>query len=284
MKRYILLFLTLLFSCYSPEDKEIEVYFSPNGGSRDAIISYLNSARDYIYVAMYAFTSRHLAWALKEAEDDGIDVKVVLCVSSLEDPFSKANFLKKNGVSVRIDTLTYSRGGIMHNKFCIIDDSIVITGSYNWTGYAETRNEENLLIIHSKRIARKFKRRFETIWRRSVGLKLPERKSLPKVTIDALDKEAIRRNLGKEVVVKGKVVKVGYSRRSNTYFLNFSEKRGEFTVVIFNNLAEEFLKKGISPRTFEGKEVAVRGKIKYYRKYGYEIILKEVSDIWVVKD
>ena len=36
--------------------------------------------------------------------------------------------------------------GFMHHKFCIIDNKIVITGSYNWTFYAETRNIENIII------------------------------------------------------------------------------------------------------------------------------------------
>ena len=35
----------------------------------------------------------------------------------------------------------------MHNKFCIIDDKILINGSYNWTYFAESKNSENILII-----------------------------------------------------------------------------------------------------------------------------------------
>ena len=42
----------------------------------------------------------------------------------------------------------------MHNKVIIIDDRIVVTGSYNFTYFAENRNDENVLIIHSPEIAR----------------------------------------------------------------------------------------------------------------------------------
>jgi hypothetical protein len=35
----------------------------------------------------------------------------------------------------------------MHNKFCIVDDDVLINGSYNWTYYAESKNRENILII-----------------------------------------------------------------------------------------------------------------------------------------
>ena len=35
----------------------------------------------------------------------------------------------------------------MHNKFCVIDNKVLINGSYNWTYYAEDRNRENILIL-----------------------------------------------------------------------------------------------------------------------------------------
>jgi hypothetical protein len=35
----------------------------------------------------------------------------------------------------------------MHNKYCIIDGEILINGSYNWTYFAETKNEENVVIF-----------------------------------------------------------------------------------------------------------------------------------------
>jgi len=39
-----------------------------------------------------------------------------------------------------------SRGGLMHDKFCVIDNQIVITGSYNWTDNAEFKNDENVTV------------------------------------------------------------------------------------------------------------------------------------------
>ncbi len=38
------------------------------------------------------------------------------------------------------------RGGLMHNKFCVIDNQVVITGSYNWSTNAEFKNDENVSI------------------------------------------------------------------------------------------------------------------------------------------
>jgi hypothetical protein len=51
-------------------------------------------------------------------------------------------------------------GGVdLHHKYLLIDsghfesDPIVVTGSANWSFSADTRNDENTLVIHSRRIA-----------------------------------------------------------------------------------------------------------------------------------
>ena len=40
------------------------------------------------------------------------------------------------------------RGGIMHHKFCVIDNQKVITGSYNWSDNAENKNDENAAVMY----------------------------------------------------------------------------------------------------------------------------------------
>jgi phosphatidylserine/phosphatidylglycerophosphate/cardiolipin synthase-like enzyme len=52
----------------------------------------------------------------------------------------------------------------MHHKVIIIDDQIVVTGSYNFSQSAKTRNDENTLIIHSPEIAEIYKQEFERVW------------------------------------------------------------------------------------------------------------------------
>ena len=52
----------------------------------------------------------------------------------------------------------------MHHKFMIIDGRTVMTGSYNWTRSAETRNEENLISVDDPQLAIRFTEEFERIW------------------------------------------------------------------------------------------------------------------------
>ena len=39
---------------------------------------------------------------------------------------------------------------MMHHKFCVIDKTLLITGSYNWTYNAEISNAENILILRNE--------------------------------------------------------------------------------------------------------------------------------------
>ena len=50
---------------------------------------------------------------------------------------------------------------IAHNKVMIIDEEILITGSFNFTKAAEEKNAENLLIIRDKAIASLYIRNWE---------------------------------------------------------------------------------------------------------------------------
>ena len=59
--------------------------------------------------------------------------------------------------------------GIAHNKTIVIDDNVVITGSYNFTKAAEYNNVENLLIIRSEDINAIYRANFYKCLRYSRG-------------------------------------------------------------------------------------------------------------------
>jgi phosphatidylserine/phosphatidylglycerophosphate/cardiolipin synthase-like enzyme len=53
---------------------------------------------------------------------------------------------------------------LMHHKVMIIDQQIVITGSYNFSNNAERYNDENTLIIHNQGIAAEYMAEFQQIY------------------------------------------------------------------------------------------------------------------------
>src|ERR1041385_3825319 len=59
-------------------EDHIAVFFSPDGGCTDAIVTQLNAAKHTIDVQAYSFTSTAIAKAMGEAHDRGVKVRAVL--------------------------------------------------------------------------------------------------------------------------------------------------------------------------------------------------------------
>jgi len=131
------------------EQDSIQVHFSPGGSPTAALVETLDNAEKSVLVQAYSFTSAPIAAALKRAHDRGIAVNVILDKSQRSERYTSATFLRNAGIPVWIDR----SHAIAHNKVMIIDESIVITGSFNFTKSAEERNAENLLIINNQQIA-----------------------------------------------------------------------------------------------------------------------------------
>jgi phosphatidylserine/phosphatidylglycerophosphate/cardiolipin synthase-like enzyme len=59
-------------------------------------------------------------------------------------------------MNARIPAYIDAEHAIAHNKIILIDRSVVITGSFNFTRAAEEKNAENLLIIRSKELVKPY--------------------------------------------------------------------------------------------------------------------------------
>ena len=109
----------------------------------------------------YSFASRDIAERLWAADDDGLDV-IVICEDSkaYTDGGGQCGPLSEAGVQVYVDGYP---DNLMHEKVIILDDSVVIAGSYNFTRSADKRNDEQVLVIQSKDIAKLFLAEFDKI-------------------------------------------------------------------------------------------------------------------------
>jgi phosphatidylserine/phosphatidylglycerophosphate/cardiolipin synthase-like enzyme len=129
-----------------------QVYFSPHGGCTNAIVREIGKARSEILVQAYSFTSKPIAEALIRAEKEGVHVEIILDKSNRSARYSAADFTAHMGIPTYID----AEHSIAHNKIMVIDGETVITGSFNFTKAAEEHNAENLLVLKSKDLARKY--------------------------------------------------------------------------------------------------------------------------------
>jgi phosphatidylserine/phosphatidylglycerophosphate/cardiolipin synthase-like enzyme len=153
-KSFLILVVIIALMSISPAHAEqfratgtIDAYFSPHGGCTEAIVKELYHAKTEILVQAYSFTSKPIARAIVDARKRGIDIEVILDKSQRSQKYSSADFVAHAGIPTYID----SAHAIAHNKIMIIDRSILITGSFNFTKSAEENNAENLLIIRGNK-------------------------------------------------------------------------------------------------------------------------------------
>ena len=136
-----------------------KAYFSD---IRNRIIPCLDNATHKIQVAMAWFTSKELFEALINALNRNVDVELILLDNAINYMYYAPDFneLINAGGKLRI---AGPEVGFMHHKFCVIDDSLVITCSYNSTYYAETRNVENIVISDNSDIVMLYSAEFQRL-------------------------------------------------------------------------------------------------------------------------
>lgn len=161
IKRTVIILVISLAFIFSPYAlAKTEIYFSLYDDPEAVIINNIAAAEEFISIAMYTFTDIEIAQAILEARDRGIDIKILLDRSQVKAKYSRSHYFIQNGIEVRISSNSY----IMHNKFAVIDNEIVITGSYNWTASAGERNDENLLVIDDNYIVERYRDYFNNLW------------------------------------------------------------------------------------------------------------------------
>jgi phosphatidylserine/phosphatidylglycerophosphate/cardiolipin synthase-like enzyme len=137
-------------------------FFSPNGGIEQQILSKLGGAVDTVEVAAYAFTNQDIAQSLLEAIKRGVKVSLVMDKSQTKGTQASIHDeLQRAGAAIR---LISPPGGIMHDKFMIIDGKSVEWGSYNYTDRAENANFENATLLLDENLAQKYHLNFESIY------------------------------------------------------------------------------------------------------------------------
>ena len=124
------------------DNTEINAYFCPRENCTSIIKNQLNTAQRSLHCAFYDLDSKEIINAIAKKSHDA-DVKVVI---------DKDNYNKQITGNVKLaNSKQY-----MHNKFCIIDDSIVFTGSTNPTNNDLTLNNNNIIIVKSMYIAKNY--------------------------------------------------------------------------------------------------------------------------------
>lgn len=134
--------------------------FSPRGGTEQAIAKALDAARREISVAMFALTSKPLMEALTRAASRGVKVRIM---TSLKASFPFKEEVRKAGIQHRVKRGRVENG-VMHNKYAVVDGRLLINGSFNWSGTAETLNAENTIFTTDPQYAEPYRAEFDKLY------------------------------------------------------------------------------------------------------------------------
>jgi len=161
-------------------DSLIAAFFSPRGGIEQQILTSIGGAVATIEMAAYAFTNESIAKALIDTVQRGVKVSLVMDKSQTKgSQASLHDELEKAGTAIR---LISPPGGIMHDKFIIVDGKNVEWGSYNYTGRAEETNFENATFMSNGNLAQRYRSDFVSIFSQATpeaqGLRRPLRRFL----------------------------------------------------------------------------------------------------------
>jgi phosphatidylserine/phosphatidylglycerophosphate/cardiolipin synthase-like enzyme len=147
--------------------------FSPDDHIKDTLIDLIHLERKSLKVAIYTLTDKDIARALLDASARGVDIEIVTDRAYASDRYSKLPMLANHKMPLWVYQIPHHGYSLMHNKFILFKDnilheSLVWTGSFNFTKSAHMSNQENVIILNNLDIYANFTKQFEKLKERSL--------------------------------------------------------------------------------------------------------------------
>jgi phosphatidylserine/phosphatidylglycerophosphate/cardiolipin synthase-like enzyme len=142
---------------FTIDSARVENYFAPEDQVMDKVIKNVSLATKSIHFMVFSFTHDDLGEAMLKIADDGIEVEGIFETTGASTKYSECGSLLQAGLDVRLD----GNPRTFHHKVIIVDQSIVILGSFNFSDNANKSNDENLLIIFSQELAKEYEDEYQ---------------------------------------------------------------------------------------------------------------------------
>jgi phosphatidylserine/phosphatidylglycerophosphate/cardiolipin synthase-like enzyme len=139
--------------------EEIEIYFCPDNDCEQIILDVFRNVESSIDCMYFTFTLNDALYELQENSNyKNIQTRIILEKRNISE-YSVYDYLQEINIPVILD----NNPNTMHNKFCVVDDSYVVTGSLNLTQRGPT-NEETLIFLYDEDIVEKYSQYFKKYW------------------------------------------------------------------------------------------------------------------------
>ena len=125
----------------------------------DITVEALQAAARSVDAVVYKFEEPRVLDALEDAVRRGVVVRVVADAEEAGTRKSLADRAQAAGIEVHdwVD-------GKLHAKFAVVDDTLMLTGSYNWTESASEKNIELIIGVEHQDVVARFSELFATLW------------------------------------------------------------------------------------------------------------------------
>lgn len=168
---------------FSPAKRKQEIETTSNG----IIANLVEQASSSVHIAVFVYSDQTISDTLEEVHDRGVeDIKVLIDPDFYRQPYSKAYDAlgvcptpgkRRSRIRVKpwqhpITTVgfpvatTGDRG--VHSKMAILDGTVVITGSHNWSNSGNYSNDETLIAIANPTVAAHYEREFSQLYKTAV--------------------------------------------------------------------------------------------------------------------
>ncbi|MBS3123459.1 hypothetical protein J4437_02355 [Candidatus Woesearchaeota archaeon] len=140
-------------------DTLVSNYFCPEDQCAFQVKEELKKAKESIHFMTFSFTNDLIGNMILLKKMDNLTVRGVMDIQQVSKD-SQFHVFSNQGIDVLKDGNKYK----LHHKVFIIDNETVITGSFNPTGNGDKNNDENVLIIKDKDLARKYLDEWEMVY------------------------------------------------------------------------------------------------------------------------
>lgn len=127
---------------------------------RNTILGKIHESNTSIKICVAWFTNKALMGSLVEKIKTGCSVELIISDDVINRKLPTKDFLNAGGL---LKILPKASGRFLHEKFAIFDNNTVISGSYNWTYFAEYRNHESIILCYDKTIVSQYSIRFSNL-------------------------------------------------------------------------------------------------------------------------
>lgn len=134
---------------------DVRTFYSPVDDLKGALLYLIQNARSEVCVAMFGFDDPDLADALKaHLANPGVRVQLTLDKSQAGGVHERKLLADEQYPNSSVAIGSSEHGAIMHLKLLVIDGTVLVSGSTNWSDSAEHKQDNELTVtIHPARAA-----------------------------------------------------------------------------------------------------------------------------------